>query len=325
MPFGGALTIGAIAAPVVGGLIGAGQAGADRDAANAARAQALAQYAGISVPDAQQMMLNLQQYQSQGQLDPALEQIMNLGPSAMEGISSDPRLRQEQMKALEGFSGLASGNPTSADMAGFELARQNSAAEMQAKNNQVLQEMQQRGQAGSGAELLAKLKNNQSGAQMLQNAQLEQAKAMQQARLQALQQQANIAGSVRQQDYGEDSNLAKAKDAIAQFNAQNSQAVGARNTAAQNTAQQGNLANNQQIANLNTQTMNNQQIANKGQAQNTFNNQITLASGKAGQLNNQANAASQQAGQTAGMWAGIGQGVGTGLSALLNKKPATEG
>lgn len=323
MAAGSALLAGAVAAPVIGGLVGADQVGRDRDAANAARAQALAQYAGISIPEAQDMMLNLQQYQSQGQLDPALEQIMNLGPSAMEQISGDPRLRQEQMNALNSIAGLASGNPTMADTAGFELARQNSAAEMQAKNNQVLQEMQQRGQAGSGAELLAKLQNNQAGAQMMQKAQLEQAQAMQQARLQALQQQANMAGNIRTQDYGEASNLAKAKDAISQFNAANAQSVGSRNTGAKNTAQQANLANQQQIANLNTQTMNNQQIQNKGQAQQTFNNEMALAGGKAGQLNNQAAAAQQQAGATAGMWAGIGQGVGTGLAGYLNGQKKT--
>lgn len=315
---GTALAIGALA-PVVGGAIGAGQAQGSVNDANRARANALAQYMNISVPEAEDMMLNLSQYQSQGQLDPALEQIMSLGDTALAGVSTDPRLRSEQMSALDSYSNLAKTGMSAADQAGFELARQNAAGEMQAKNNQVLQEMQQRGQGGSGAELIARLNANQSGSQMLQNAQLEEAKMAQQARMAALQQQANLASSLRDQDYSEAAKLANSRDAIANFNAQNSQNVQSRNVAAQNNAQQGNLANKQNIANMNTDTLNKQQIHNKGTAQQKFENDMALAGGKAGQYGQQANAAQQQAANTAGMWAGVGQGVGTAASAFGKK------
>lgn len=150
------LTIGAIAAPVVGGILGNQAAQGSLNEAAAARAAALAQFANIDLPTLESQLLNLQQYQSAGTLDPALEQALQLGDTSLAGVSTDPRLRQSQMQALESIAGLASGNPTQADLAGYELARQNAAAEVQAKNNQVLQEMAQRGQAGSGAELLAK-------------------------------------------------------------------------------------------------------------------------------------------------------------------------
>lgn len=312
--------VGAIAAPVIGGMIGAGEAAQDREAADRARREALLQYSTIDLPSMEQQLLNLQQYQSQGTLDPYLEQLISMGPSAMEQVSTDPRLRQEQMSALESIANLAQGNPQQGDLAGYELARQNVAGELNAQNNSVLQNMQQRGMAGSGAELLAKLKNNQSGAQMLQEAQLKQAQDMQAARMQALQAQSSMASNLRNQDYGEASNLAKAKDAIAQFNAQNAQGVNSRNTATQNNAQAGNLTNAQNIANLNTETQNKQQIHNKGLVQDKFNNQMTLANAKAGQYGNQASAADTKAGQTASMWAGMGQGVGTGLAAYANKK-----
>lgn len=314
----GALAAGAIAAPIIGGIMGGQQADKDRNAANQARQQALAQFAGLSVPEIEQMKLNLEQYQSQGVLTPELEQLVQQGNTAMGDISSDPRLRQEQMKSLDALSMLAGGNMTPADQAAFQLARNQAAGEMQAKNNQVLQEMQQRGQAGSGAELLAKLKNNQSGAQMLQQAQLEEAKAMQQARQQAIAQLANVSGNIRGQDYDEAANLARAKDSIAQFNAQNAQSVGSRNTAIKNQAQLGNLTNAQQLANMNTENMNKQQIANKGLIQQRFGNEMDLASAKAGQYGNQASAADRQAGQTAAMWSGIGQGAGTAFGALAN-------
>lgn len=303
-----------------GALIGQDQASKNRDAANAARAQALAQYAGISIPEAEEMMLNLQQYQSQGELDPRLEQIINLGPSAMEQVSTDPRLRQQQMAALEQYTQMAQGQMNPADQAAFELARQNAAGEQQARQNAILQEMQQRGQAGSGAELLAKLKSNQSGAQMLQQAQLEQAQAMQQARMQALAQQAQLGGQIRQQDFGESSDVAQAKDLIARTNAANAQSVGARNIAAQNQAAAANLQNRQNIAAMNTELLNKQQIQNKQLPQQTFQNQMALANAKAGQYGQQASAAQQQAGQTAAMWGTIGQGLGTALGSAFGKK-----
>src|SRR6478736_1860803 len=297
------------------------QNGANQSAQQAqsdAQARALAQYLGIDVPDIVDQQLNLQQYQSAGTLDPALEQALTQGDTALAGVSTDPSLRQSQMEALQSIAGLASGNPSQADLAGYELARQNSAAEMQAKQNQILQEMQQRGQAGSGAELLAKLTGAQSGTQMLQQAQLQQAKDMQAARLAALAQQSNMASNVRNQDYSEAANTAKARDAIAQFNAQNSQAVNSRNTAAKNTAQAANLANAQQIANSNTGTMNSQQQYNKQLQQQQFQNQMNLAAAKAGQYNAQGTAAAQQGANQSAMIGQIGQGLNTALSGYFN-------
>lgn len=316
MPIIGGLIAG-VGAPVIGGLIGADQASKKQAAANDARNQALAQFANVKAPSIQDMMLALQNYQVTGQMNPEMEQAINLNGTALSDISRDPRLAASQMQALQQVAGVASGNPNAADTAGFELARQNSAGEMQAKNAQVLQEMQQRGQAGSGAELLAKLKNNQSGTQMLQNAELQQAQAMQQAKMAALQQQANMAGNMRQQDYGEQQNLATAKDAIAKFNAQNSQNIANTNVTNKNAAQSANLTNQQNTANMNTDLKNKQNIANTGLNQQNFGNQMQLAGAKAGQYGNQAAAADTRAGQTAGMWSGIGQGVGTAANAYL--------
>lgn len=306
-------------------VVGANEAGKSRDAANAARAEALAQYANISIPEAEQMMLNLQQHQLQGTLDPALEQFLPQGPSAMEGISVDPRLRQQQMAALEQYTQMAQGQMNPADQAAFELARQSAAGEQQARQNAILQEMQQRGQGGAGAELIAKLSANQSGAQMLQQAQLEQAQAMQQARMAALQQQANLSSGIRKQEFGEQSDVARARDVIAAANAQQQASIGSRNVAARNRAQEANLTNRQEIANLNTQLLNTQQIRNKQLPQQTFENQMTLADARAGQYGRQASASQQQAKDTASMWGTLGQGGGTVLSSIFNKSGDTTG
>lgn len=308
------ITAGVIAAPIIAGAIGQQAAAGDRNAANQARANALAQFAGINAPSMDSMTLALENYRNTGQLSPELEQAIALGDTNLAGVSTDPRLQSSQMSALQQLAGIADGSMGAGDQAGFQLARNNAAAEMQAKNSQVLQEMQQRGQAGSGAELLAKLKTAQSGAQMLSNADMEQAKAMQQARLQALQAQGSMASNVRSQNYTQDANLASARDAISKYNAQNSQAVANTNVSAKNNAQAVNLQNSQNIANMNTGVANTQQTANKGLNQTNFNNQLNLAASKAGQYNANANANAAQAANTAGMYASIGQGVGTGIA-----------
>lgn len=314
------LTIAAIGAPIIGGLIGNQQAGQRESQANDARMQALAQYAGISVPELQDQMVNYEKYQTAGQLNPALEQLVSQQQTGLNDVSVDPRLKASQMAALQSISGLSQGTPQAGDLAGFELARRNVAGEQQAQQNKILQDMQQRGQGGSGAELLAKLKGNQSSSDELAKMDMQQAQAMQQARLQAIQEQANLASGIRSQDYGQQADLAKAQDAINAFNTQNTQGVNSRNTNTQNQAQQANLTNAQNVANNNVNVGNAQQDKNKGLIQQQFANQLNLAAGKSGQYNNQAAAATQQATNAGNMWSTIGQGVGTGLASLGNKK-----
>lgn len=320
------LTIGAIAAPVIGGIIGQQASQGSIDAANAARQAALAQYAGINVPTIAQQTLSLQNQNSAGTLTPQQEQAIALGQSNLGNISLDPRLASSQMNALQQTQAIANGQPSAADMAGFQLAQQNAAANLTSQNSKVLQDMQQRGQAGSGAELLAKLKNNQDSAQTLATQQLEQAQAMQQARLAALSSQAQMGSNLTNQQYGQQANLANANDAIAKYNAQNSQAVGNTNVSANNNAQAANLQNAQNISNANTAINNQGQIANKGLYQTQFNNQMGLAGAKAGQYGNIAGAAQTQAGNTASQDATIGQGVGQALAGFARaSKPTTPG
>jgi hypothetical protein len=314
------LIAGAIAAPLIGGLIGADQANKERRAAEDARRQAMEQFANISIPDIEKQLLSLNQYSSAGQYSPEMEQLMQLGPTAMEGIALDPMMRQQQLQALEQMVGISSGEIQPGDEAAFQLATRNASALDQAKQGQILQEMQQRGQGGSGAELLARLKSSQSSADMLNQANLEQAAKMQQARMAALQAQSNMASGLRSQDYGEQTDLAKARDIINQFNTQNSQSVNSRNTGSRNSAQQMNLQNNQNLGNMNTELANKQQISNKSLQQQKFENEKSLAAARAGLYQNEAAAKTAQAGQTAGMWAGGGQAIGNVFSGMADRQ-----
>lgn len=305
-------------------LYGADQADKKNTQAENARKNAMNQFAGIDVPTVDSQTLALQNYQNAGELTPEMQQQIALGNTNMDSISTDPRLQAAQMQALQQISGLASGRPQAGDMAGFELARQNVAGEQQAQQGKILQDMQQRGQAGSGAELLAKLKGNQVGAQTLANQQLEQAKAMQAARMQALNQQATMSTQIRGQDYNEQSNLANARDQIAKYNAANAQNVSNTNVGAKNLANAQNLQNKQNLSNQNTETQNNQQKYNKNLLQTQFQNKIQKAGGVAAQLNNQANADQQAGANTAAGWAQFGQGAGQTINSAMQKSATSD-
>lgn len=315
------VTVGVAAAGLIAGQMN-NEKGAK--ASKDAREQALAQFANIKLPDMEKQKLLLEEYKNTGVMSPELETLINQGPSSMEGISLDPAMRQKQMAALESMAGMSEGKIQSGDMAAFEMARHDAAAADQAKQGQILQEMQQRGQGGSGAELLARLKSSQSSADRLQQADLEQAKKMQDARVAALTSSANMAGNLRSQDYGEQSNLAKAKDMIAQFNAQNAQNVENRNTNTKNSAQQLNMQNAQNVSNMNTGVRNTQQTNNKALYQQQFNNDMGLAAAKSGQYNGIAQSNDTATANQAAMYGQITQGGMKAADSYFNKqdKPA---
>ena len=297
---------------VIGGLAGlAGGQSADdaADAAKREREQQYAAYANIPLPTAADLAYHLgnENYVGDTQVAPLVTQ--QLGPSAYEQISVDPRLQASQNAALAQYTQLANGQMSDADKAAFQMAQRTAAGQAQAKQGQILQEMQQRGQGGSGAELIARLQGAQSSTDQLQAAQLQQAQAMQQARLQALSQQAGLSSQMENQQYGQQANLAQARQAINNFNAQNAQQVANNLWGAQNQANQINQSMRQGV-NLNNTNINNTQAerqANIPQIQ--FGNQMSRAGGVSGALGGQAAANQQQAANTAGGTAGLISGA----------------
>ena len=303
---------------VVAPLIGQQQAQAQLDAANQARQQALAQWTGITPPDIASQELQLQQYGNAGDLTNQLETALQMGPSAMTQIQTDPRLVQAQMAALQQLQQTGQMGMTPAEHAALVQAQQNAAAQAQAKNAQIMDQFARTGMGGSGAQLAAQLSNSQGSAQQLANNANQVAQNAQQNALQAIAQAGTLGGQIQGQQFGEQSDIAKARDYINQFNLQNAQNVGNTNVGLANQANQFNLMKNQNLMNMNTQQANQQQQYNKQLLQQQFNNQAALAAGRAGQYQGVAQNQQQQAGNTANMWAGIGQGIDTGAGALYN-------
>lgn len=312
------------AANMMGGVAGSQAAAAGNKNAERIRQQMLAIFQGIDVPTIQEQELQLQNPEYLQNLVNQTESAQTLGPSEMEGVSTDPRLEQAQMAALEQLSELGQTGLSPAEAAALRSSRRGAASEAEAKSSQIMQEMARRGMGGSGMELAQRLQAAQSGADRQSREGDDVMKMAQERALQAISQGSGLASNVRGQEFGEKSSIAKAQDAINQFNTQNQQNVSQRNIQSANQANQRNIAEQQRIAEAKNANQNQQQTYNKGLLQTNFQNQITKAGGMAGQMGGMANAA-QQAGANQGqMLANIGSSVGGIASAYGNKKDSDD-
>lgn len=239
---------------LLGGVVGAiagqlgpkGDPGAAAEAAGAKKA-ALAEMMGLTVPELEKYYPEMYQYAGNlaDQID--VEKAIELGPTAMEGVAADPRLKEAQMQTLARLAEVGEGGLTAGDMAALQQVRRGAASEAQAKQKQIMQDMQQRGQAGSGAELIARLQGAQSGADRQGAMGLDVAKNAQQRALEAMLQQGQMAGNMRTQDFGEQAKIAQAKDIVNQWNAQQAAGREQRRVADRNRALERDLRTKQQM------------------------------------------------------------------------------
>lgn len=312
-------TIAGIAAPVIGGLIGGNAARHGAEDANKLNQRALEEILRIQIPGITEQELQLLLPEYIGGLTAQTEGAFNLGPSAMEGVAVDPRLESAQMAALEQIAEIGQTGMTPGEAAALRSARRGAASEAQAKSEQIMQEMQRRGVGGSGQELAMRLQTAQSGADRMSQESDRAIQMAQERALQGLTSAGQLSSNIRGQQFGEQSDVARARDAINQFNTQNQQQVQGRNVASANRANERNLSEQQRISEARGATQNQQQQHNKNLIQQQFSNRMDRAAALSGQYTNQAKQA-QTAGANQGeMFARIGSAVGTGLGGLAKK------
>lgn len=307
------MAVAGVASSLIGGAM-AQRAGAEQQAsADAASARARALIGGVETPDIEKQKLDLAQYQYLGGLTPEQLETMGLGPSAMEQVNVDPLYKQKQLEALERVGQLSEEGMTPEEKSILEMSRRKAASETQAKMAQILQDRQQRGIGGSGDELAAKLAAAQQGADAQSQGDMQAAQQAMSTRRQALQQLADMSSGLRGQEYGEQSNLAKARDVISQFNVQNAQDVAKTNVSARNQALARNLETRQGLANQNVGLSNEQQLYNKELLQKDYLNRMDKAKSMAGMASDQARQYTQRAADVSKGIAETGQGVGKSL------------
>lgn len=298
-------------APVVGNIAGGIASQGDNAEADKLSKEALAKIMGVSLPDVDDLKLeDLQKYASVGQLTPEMEQAILQKESEMKGISTDPRLREAQMTALSKLTQVGQEGLNAEDRLALNTTRREVSRDAQGRNEAILQKMGERGMAGSGAELAAQLANSQAATERQSQEGDRTAALATQRALQAVMQSGQLGGEIRGQDFDQAAAIAKAQDAINQFNSANSQGVQTRNISAKNSAQATNLSNDQRIADSNVSQVNTQQEYNKRLLAEDYQRRLAKAQTEAGAQQKQADVYRQKAEKTAKSISQIGSGIG---------------
>lgn len=163
---------------------------------------------------------------------PSVTDLQNAGQinsSNMAGVTTDPATRAAQMQALQGMQNeYNTGGASVMDRAAQAQMLNASNQQNRSAQEAILQNMAQRGQAGGGTELAARLQMQQNAGQnnAMSGAQLAGDDRMR--ALQAMQQAGQLGGQVRGEDFSQASQKAQAQDALNAWNAKNR--VGAINT-----------------------------------------------------------------------------------------------
>jgi hypothetical protein len=248
-------------------LIGELASAGDRDAQTKLLDQTLREYEGLTPPELEQ--LNAEQ----------------MGPSAFEGITTDPRARSAQYEALAQLQQLArSGGLNLQDRATLARANQEGARQASAARSGIAADMAARGQYGGGQQLAMQLANQQAAANRGAQTGLETAAMAQRRGLDAILEGGRLGGQLRGQDYDEKSRTAQARDLVSRYNA-DSRAGAAR--------------------------------YNAMLPQQQFQNKLQVTGAKAQARGARAGQHGQSADDTRQLYAGIGQGAqraGTGVA-----------
>jgi hypothetical protein len=246
------------------------------------------------------------------QVDPRFADVQQMGSSSFNDIAIDPRFENQQIAALDSLTNIAnSGGLTAADQANLNKIQTDVAAADRGRREAIMQNMQSRGMAGSGNELLAKLQSSQAATDRANQAGLDVAGMAQQRALDALMQSGTLSGNMQNQKFSQEAQKAAARDAIAQFNAANMNQASLSNANIANQMGMQNAANQYMASQANRDA----QIA--AQSANAANNMSAQqfnasAANQAGQINqaarqNQANQAADTRNQGQLYNIGLGQ------------------
>lgn len=300
----------AAVAVAAGAVVGAISSSDARGDAKQAATDAWQELEKLGVPPDQAMPIVFERLKQQGLYDPKLEEAIQMGVSKVAQIKEDPSLRNAQGQALQGLQQRAAGGLSPIDRLAFNEARLKAAEESEAKRQQIIQNMQSRGMAGSGAELASQLSSAQAGDSDLSLQGDRIAATASQNALSALTSAGQLGGQIRGQDFDVNRTRAAAEDEMNRFNIHNQMAVNQRNVASQNDAQRMALAEKQRIADANAAMQNAELVRQKNAQQTNWQNAMDLAKTKANAKLGQASQGYADAAATAQGWQKIGEGAG---------------
>lgn len=257
-------------------------------------------------------------YQQVVSLNPELETAVDLGPSEMAGVSTDPGLRQKQLGALNKLSEIGDAGGRDAQFLANQARLESDInTNLQGQQGAIEQDLATRGLSGGMTELVSKNINAQGAANRQAQMAMEAKAQAEQRALDAILNGGQMAGQMQAQDFSQASAKAKAADDIARFNAQNRQQVISNNVGAKNNAQAWNAQTAQQVAGQNVDTKNQQQQYNLGLAQQRYDNELRRATGVADMQTRLADSKNANRATEMGF---VGNLIGAGATAYAGKK-----
>ena len=229
----------------------------------------------ITAPDLSKLIPQLQYQVQQGTLTPAQAQAQLQQASLYSGVNSDASTVQGARTGLNQLNEIASnGGQTQADRAQIAADAAQVAAKTASDRQAQIQQLQQQGNAGTGAELAARLSGVQGEANANANAGAQVATAEQQRALQAIQSGIQGNTALNSQLFDQAAKKAQAQDAINQFNTNAQNQFASQNAQNQQASNVANFNTANQIAGINTGIANQQAAMPYNAAQANFTNQL---------------------------------------------------
>lgn len=315
------LTAVAVAAPIVGGIVGNIMASGDRAAAMRAIKNGVKELKAAGYPPNLSMPLLLQKFQEIGISTPELEQDVQLAASEVAKLEEDPILRNNQLEALNIFKVMGTTGFGPEERAAYNEMRQQREADVQSRLMSIEDQARREGR-GAGDTRAQQLLSIQAGADR-GSMEGDKLSAMLSQRIrEGATGMSNVASGIRSQDYQAELARRQAADLREQFRAENAMARQTRNIDATNAAQQRREQQAMQVLTANTQ-MDNAERQRQIDAQRQYwRDKLDRGAALANAYSGQATALQNNAATTASMWSGIGSGIGQGVGAYANAQSA---
>jgi len=316
--------VAAVAVSAVSGMMANGAAQSAANAKKRAAEAAAKAFANIKIPTIEEQKIILQNPELVGQYTPEQVEAMQLGVSAMENVSADQSTKDAQSDALEGISEIAEGGYSKSDKATSREINREINQSAQARQKAILNAMASRGVLGSGMELAAQLQGEQQSIDQASKAGDNLTSQVQARALQALGKQGDLAGQMRGQQFGEQSDIARARDQINEFNLRNRQGTMNSNVAERNRAQQANLAAKQAIEDGRAANANKQNMYNTSLIRQRYQDEMQHTGAQHGMNIQAADAAAQGHLANAAMYQGLGSSAAGAFMGYGNMQNANE-
>lgn len=183
-------------------------------------------------------------YQNNGHKDGTVAGVMStqdVGPSAMQGVSTDPTYKANELEALKGLEAQSKQGLTDRDKASLAEAEMGANRANKGRVDAIKQGMAAHGMGGSGMDMVAQMQSAQGSNELQAMKALETAGMSTDRRTAATNNLGTVASRMQGEDFEQQAAKARAADQIAEFNNRN-----------RNGASNWNTENAQRVSDANT-------------------------------------------------------------------------